>query len=187
MIHSLVIFLIYVHIESLLGAWIASYVYLEKNVSYAVAALFATTYYLGLTLGRLLSGFISHKLNSSKLVIIGTSLMLIGAFLLIFDFSNIIFYFIIVGMLGIGSGPIFPNMMFLNNEKFSKKYLSKVISLQMVIGYMGFGLLTPLAGLIFDQISISLYPYILLFSMSVLTVFITLYLRRQKNPYLNQI
>jgi len=179
-INSLIIFLIYVHVESLLGAWISSYIYLEKGVSYAVAALFATTYYLGLTLGRLLSGIFSHKINSTKLIIIGTSLMLAGAVLLIFNYTSLVFYFIIVGILGIGSGPIFPNMMFLNNEKFSEKYLSKVISLQMVIGYMGFGLLTPLAGLLFDQISISLYPYILLFSMSVLTLMIYLYIKHQK-------
>ena len=175
-INSLVIFLLYVHVESLLGAWIASYVYIEKGVSYAVAALFATTYYLGLTLGRLLSGFFSHKINSKNLIIIGISMMMIAAVLLTFNINLIAYYFVIVGILGIGSGPIFPNMMFINNEKFTHQYLSKVISLQMVIGYMGFGLLTPLAGLIFDQISISLYPYILLFSMTILTIAIYLYL-----------
>ncbi|QWB99457.1 MFS transporter [Mycoplasmatota bacterium] len=179
-INSLIIFLIYVHVESLLGAWIASYIYIEKHTSYAVAALFATTYYSGLTLGRLLSGIFSHKINSIQLVIMGISCMLFASILLIFNYSSLIYYFIIVGLLGIGSGPIFPNMMFINNDQFSKQYLSKVISLQMVVGYMGFGLLTPLAGLIFDQISIGLYPYILLFSTSVLTISIFLYLKHKQ-------
>ncbi len=178
-INSLVIFLVYVHIESLLGAWISSYIYIDKNVSYAVAALFATTYYLGLTLGRILAGIMAHKINSAKLIIIGISMMLSGAVLFLFNYHSLVFYFVIVGLLGIGSGPIFPNMMFLNNEKFTQKYLSKVISLQMVIGYMGFGLLTPLAGLIFDQISIGLYPYVLLFSTSILTLSIYLFLKQK--------
>ena len=180
-INSLIIFLLYVHVESLLGAWIASYAYLEKHVTYAVAALFTTTYYLGLTLGRLISGLIANKVSSKTLIIVGIIIMYISALLLLFNYNSIAYYFIIIGLLGIGSGPIFPNMMFLNNSKFTQKHLSKVISLQMVIGYMGFGLLTPLAGLIFDQISIGLYPYVLLFSMTSLSLAIYLFLRQNKS------
>lgn len=179
-INSLLIFLVYVHIESLLGAWIASYIYLEKGVTYAVAALFTTTYYLGLTLGRLISGFVSKSVTPVKLIIIGIGIMLTGGTLLLFKFNNYYFYFIIIGLIGLGSGPIFPNMMFINNHNFAEKHLSKIISLQMVIGYMGFGLLTPLAGLLFDRISISLYPYVLIFSLSVLTVLTYRYLRSKK-------
>ena len=186
-INSLLIFLVYVHVESLLGAWIASYIYLEKNVTYAVAALFTTTYYLGLTLGRLLSGFTAKYLSSAKLIIIGICVMLTGAILLAFKFNNYYYYFVIIGLIGLGSGPIFPNMMFLNNQNFSEKHLSKVISLQMVIGYMGFGLLTPIAGLLFDRISISLYPYILLFSLTVLTFLILRYLRAEKTNIIKTI
>ena len=184
--NSMLIFLLYVHIESLLGVWIASYIYIEKSVTYALAALFTTTYYLGLTLGRILSGIFSHKISSQKLIIIGISLMLLGAILLIFNFTFFPIYFVIVAILGIGSGPIFPNMMFLNSSKFSEKHLSKVISLQMVIGYMGFGILTPLAGVLFDQISISLYPFVLIFSLSLLTLTIFLYLRNKKEIVIAQ-
>lgn len=179
-INSLLIFLVYVHIESLLGAWIASYIYLEKGVTYAVAALFTTTYYLGLTLGRLISGFVSKSVTPVKLIIIGIGIMLTGGTLLLFKFNNYYFYFIIIGLIGLGSGPIFPNMMFINNHNFAEKHLSKIISLQMVIGYMGFGILTPLAGLLFDRISISLYPYVLIFSLSVLTFLTYRYLRSNK-------
>ncbi|PKK88325.1 MAG: MFS transporter, partial [Tenericutes bacterium HGW-Tenericutes-7] len=48
-ITSIMIFLFYVHIESLLGVWIASYIFIEKYVSYATAALFTTAFYLSLT------------------------------------------------------------------------------------------------------------------------------------------
>lgn len=179
-INSLLIFLVYVHIESLLGAWIASYIYLEKGVTYAVAALFTTTYYLGLTLGRLISGFVSKSVTPVKLIIIGIGIMLTGGTLLLFKFNHYYFYFIIIGLIGLGSGPIFPNMMFINKHNFAEKHLSKIISLQMVIGYMGFGLLTPLAGLLFDRISISLYPYVLILSLSVLTILTYRYLRSKK-------
>lgn len=184
-VNSMLIFLLYVHIESLLGVWIASYMFIEKEVSYALAALFTTTYYLGLTFGRVLSGIVSAKVSSSRLVIFGVILMLTSATLLSLLKTQYLFiYFIVISLLGIGSGPIYPNMMYLNNAKFERKHLSKVISLQMVIGYMGFGILTPLAGLLFDKVSINLYPYVLLFSISVLSILIYTYLKTKgkSNP-----
>src|SRR5690606_14631506 len=46
-VNSMFIFLLYVHIESLLGVWIASYLFTVKGVSTSTAALGATCYYLG--------------------------------------------------------------------------------------------------------------------------------------------
>ena len=175
--NSMFIFLFYVHIESLLGVWIASYIYIEKGVSAPVAALFATTYYLGLTIGRLLSGFLSKLLTPHQLIYIGIGLIFTGAIFLLFNVQFEAFYFVVVGLLGLGSGPIYPNMMFTNNSHFEPKELSKIISLQMVIGYMGFGIMTPLAGLLFDRTSIAFYPYVLIFSSSVLVLLTVRFIR----------
>ena len=176
-LNSMFIFLFYVHIESLLGVWIASYIYIEKGVSAPVAALFATTYYLGLTIGRLLSGFLSKLLTPHQLIYIGIGLIFTGAIFLLFNVQFEAFYFVVVGLLGLGSGPIYPNMMFTNNSHFEPKELSKIISLQMVIGYMGFGIMTPLAGLLFDRTSIAFYPYVLIFSSSVLVLLTVRFIR----------
>ncbi len=168
---SMILFLLYVHIESLLGVWISSYIYIEKGVSYSVAALFTTSYYLALTLGRLVSGILATKLKPSLLILAGEAFILLGAVLL-FVKLDYWFYFVVAGLLGFGSGPIYPNLMFSNNFHFSKEKLSRIISLQMVIGYMGFGLLTPLAGLFFDRVSIAFYP-VFLISASLLLVILT--------------
>ena len=101
-LNSMFIFLFYVHIESLLGVWIASYIYIEKGVSAPVAALFATTYYLGLTIGRLLSGFLSKLLTPHQLIYIGIGLIFTGAIFLLFNVQFEAFYFVVVGLLEIG-------------------------------------------------------------------------------------
>ena len=176
-LNSMFIFLFYVHIESLLGVWIASYIFIEKGVEAPIAALFATTYYLGLTAGRLLSGFLSKILNPHQLIYIGVGLIMTGAILLLFNVEFEAFYFVVVGLLGVGSGPIYPNMMFTNNIHFKPGELSKIISLQMVIGYMGFGILTPLAGLLFGRTSIAFYPYVLIFSSTILVALTIRYIR----------
>lgn len=155
---SIIIFLIYVHLESLGGVWIASYFFIEKDVTYAIAALFTTTFYLALTIGRILSGLLSHRLSPNVLVRIGQALMLIAGVLMVVEWSWVYLYFGIVFLFGLGAGPIYPNMMFMNSKVFERHKLSKIMSLQMGIGYMGFGLLTPLAGLFFGRISITYYP-----------------------------
>lgn len=179
-IESVFIFLIYVHIESLSGVWIASYFFIEKEVNYATAALFATTFYLALTCGRLLSGFLSHKIKPNLLVRIGQGLMLISGFMMFMRLDNVYFYFLIVFLFGLGAGPIFPNMMYMNSHVFEKQKLSKIISLQMGIGYMGFGILTPLVGLFFGKVSISYFPFFISL-MSLILIAFTIAYRKHTN------
>ncbi len=178
-ISSILIFMIYVHIESLGGVWIASYFYLEKGVTYAIAALFTTVFYLGLTVGRLTSGVLSSKLKPGVLVKTGQILIVIASVLMLFQAMPLWIYFVIVGLFGLGCSPIYPNMMFLNSVYFDKKKLSKMVSLQMALGYLGFGILTPLAGLFFDKVSIGYFPVFVIVSSSLL-LFITLKLMIQK-------
>jgi fucose permease len=169
---SILIFLFYVHVESLLGVWIASYIFIEKGVSYATAALFTTTFYLALTIGRILSGILSHRISSKTLIITGEMFILCGSIFLFIRTDNIYLLFFVVGLIGLGTAPVYPNMMYLNNDFFKRQEISRMMSLQMAIGYMGFGILTPLAGLCFDLVSIKLYPFIILI-ISITLLFIT--------------
>ncbi len=172
-IPSILIFLIYVHMESLGGVWIASYFYITKSLSYAQAALFTTTFYLALTIGRLTSGFVSHRVSPKTLIQIGITLISISGVLMLFQYPFIWIYPVLVFLFGLGCAPIFPNMMFLNSKNFDQKKLSKIMSLQMGVGYMGFGILTPLAGMMFDLTTISIYPFVMIV-MGLLLVFLTL-------------
>lgn len=179
-IESIFIFLFYVHIESLAGVWIASYFYITKEVSYSVAAIFTTVYYLSFTVGRLTSGFLSQKLSSKGLITIGLVLMSLGASLMIFKVDSIIYYFVVVLLFGLGCAPVFPNMMFINSLYFEEEKLSKIISLQMGVGYIGFGLLTPFAGYLFERIGISYYPLFLLLILAVIIFLFSRFLHQTK-------
>jgi fucose permease len=171
-VESILIFLFYVHFESLGGVWVASYFFIERGVSYATAALFTTSFYLMFTIGRLLSGLLSTKIKPNMLIKIGEAMMLVAGVLMLIEFDALWIYFIVVGILGLGAAPIYPNMMFMNSENFEKRKLSKIMSLQMAIGYMGFGLLTPLAGMVFDLTTISIYPFFMI-GVSAILIYIT--------------
>ncbi|MBN2540724.1 MAG: MFS transporter [Bacilli bacterium] len=180
-IASILIFLFYVHVESLGGVWVASYIYLTKSVSYAAAALFAFAFYLAMTVGRFLSGILSQKLSSEILIRVGEILIFVSAVLLLLNVSSIAFYYGVVALFGLGCAPIYPNMMYLNKSHFERRKLSKVMSFQMAIGYLGFGVLTPLAGFVFDKIGISIYPYFILVAI-VITIIVSIrYLPQKKS------
>lgn len=159
--HSLSIFLIYVHIESLAGVYIASYYFLIKHVSYAEAALFTTIYYLGLFLGRVLSGIFSDTLHPNTLIRIGEGFMVLAGLMMFINSSSLWIYYVTVGLLGLGSGPVFPNMMYMNPKNFDQRKMSRIMSLQMAIGYVGFGALTPFMGLLFQETTIAIYPIVI--------------------------
>ena len=178
-INSIIIFFIYVHVESLFAVWIPSYMFITKQVSLSTAALFPTIFYVTLTSGRMLSGIFANRLKSSRLVAIGVVLTLIAILLLNVSPNNIIVYFIITGILGFGTSPIYPSMMALNRDKFGKEMLARVISLQLLIGNMGGGLLTPIMGQIFQRTSITFLPLILAFASIVLVVATYFYLRKK--------
>jgi MFS family permease len=169
-----------VHIESLAGVWIASYFFIEKGVSYSLAAIFTTAYYLSFTVGRLSGGFLSHKLSSKGLIAIGLTLMSLGALLMLVDVDLMGYYFFVVVLFGLGCAPVFPNMMFINSLHFEEAKLSKIISLQMGVGYIGFGLLTPLAGFIFEKIGIVYYPLFLILVIIVIIYLFQRFLKKTK-------
>lgn len=183
-VSSILIFLIYVHIESLSGVWVASYFYIVRGSTYSEAALFTTAFYLALTVGRLTSGFVSNRVSPRTLVGIGIALIVTAAAILLIPNAPILLAGAAVFLLGLGAAPIYPNMMFLNSIHFERRQMSKIMSLQMAIGYMGFGLLTPLTGLFFDRVSIRWFPVFLTAWGLVLTGLIVRYLRvtRSKNP-----
>lgn len=176
---SLGIFLLYVHVETLLGVFIATYAFESKGVGYGDDALFTTMYFLALSIGRILSGILTNKLHSNQLILLGEIIMLFGAVMLMIPGLSMYYYLGSVFLIGLGSGPVFPGMMSMNNHNFDKRTMSRVMSLQMMVGYLGFGLLTPLMIQIFQYTTVEIYPYIV-FIMTVILLLITIKFLRYK-------
>ena len=169
---SIAIFLVAVHVESMMGVFIASYAFIILNLSASMAALATTTFFVGLTLIRLISGSLGDHVQSSTWVKAGTFGLIIGASLLFLASFIPFLSFLSFFVLGFSMGPIYPNMMHMNKERFGENKLSRVMSLQMVIGYTGFGIFTPLAGQWFERVSMGSFPLFILI-MGGLLIFLT--------------
>jgi fucose permease len=153
----LIAFFCYCALESTFGLWSASYVENIHFVSAEAAAKWASLFYIGITVGRVISGFVSYKLSSRKMIYIGLIVIGIGSILVFLKINEIS---TITGLIAVGLGcaPIYPNLIHITPENFGKEYSQSVIGIQMASAYVGTTLMPPLFGLIAKSVGIKILP-----------------------------
>lgn len=163
----LISFLCYCAMECSFFNWTSSYLNLAKNFTIENAALFASMFYLGMTISRLISGFITEKLKDKTMVRLGYLISLSGIILLLIPTNIKIIPIIALLITGIGCGPIYPSLIHYAPIAFDKKYSQIIIGLQMAFAYTGSTFMPPLFGLIATHINIKLFPvFVLIFTLT---------------------
>ncbi|PTY39857.1 MFS transporter [Brachyspira hampsonii] len=153
----MICFFCYCAIESTTGLWASSYLNLYKNIDIKTAASFGSLFYIGITIGRAISGFITMKLNDNQMIILGELLIFIGILLIIIPAVNTVSLvgFIIIGL---GCAPIYPSIIHSTPYNFGRENSQAIIGVQMASAYIGTLAMPPLFGYIANHISISLLP-----------------------------
>lgn len=153
-------FLCYCAVEATTGLWGASYLVQIKGISKDIAAGWISAFYLGITLGRFITGFLTIGLNSKSLIRIGQILILSGVSMLFFvsGWGNMI----AILFIGIGCAPIYPSMLHETPNRFGKENSSILMGIQMASAYIGTTFIPPIIGLISDKVSLGIYPVALL-------------------------
>jgi fucose permease len=154
-------FFCYCAVETTAGLWGASYLVQTKGVAAGVAAGWISMYYLGITVGRLINGFITSIFSNSTLIRGGQFIIGIGAILLmIFNQTYVnLFGLILIGM---GCAPIYPSMLHETPVRFGKNNSNKLMGLQMAFAYIGTTIVPPTLGLIMGKFGIQFYPLFIL-------------------------
>ena len=169
---SLTAFFCYCALESTAGLWSASFLVTKTGLSAEKAASCTSLFFLGITLGRFFSGFVSDRIGDKGMVRAGVALMGIGALLiLLFPKSELL---AVTGLLimGVGGAPYYPSLIHSTPEMFGKTHASAVMGLQMASAYVGSCLAPPLFGVLAQHLSLSLLPLyliLLVFLMGILT------------------
>ena len=158
-------FFCYCSIEQTAMLWASSYMNLHGGMSVEIAASCASIFFIGITVGRFLNGFLTMKFNDTQLIRIGTILIVVGAITLMIPLGN---SFSIVGLIlmGLGCAPIYPCIIHSTPVHFGVDKSQAMIGVQMASAYAGTCLMPPLFGLIANHIDVALLPIYLL----VLTV-----------------
>ena len=180
---ALVSFVCYCATESTAGLWGSSYLVNYKGFSADDAARGISLFYGGITLGRLLTGFLTMKFNNRILIRSGQIICIIGAIFLLAPLPT---YFSLIGLIlvGLGCAPIYPCMLHETPTRFGTSASQSIMGIQMAFAYIGSTFMPPILGFIASKTSIAIFPYFLLFYMLIMLIGsekINIFIRKRVN------
>lgn len=157
----LVTFFCYCSLEQTTSLWASSYLVLNKGISAETAASFASLFFLGITAGRALCGFLTLKLNDTQMVHMGIGFIAIGIAALLLPLGETA---TLAGLLliGFGCAPIYPSIIHATPSHFGADKSQAIIGVQMASAYIGNCLMPPLFGVLANHTTIAISPYYLL-------------------------
>ena len=127
------------------------------------AAVFAGMFFIGITVGRALSGFVTIKFNDTQMIRLGQGIVGVGILLMLLPFSNACAPVGLI-VIGLGCAPIYPCVIHSTPAHFGADKSQAIIGIQMASAYVGTCLMPPVFGLIASHISVALLPvYLLIF------------------------
>lgn len=163
-------FFCYCAVEQTTGLWASSYLVLHKGINPETAAFFSSMFFIGITVGRAINGFLTLKFNDNQLIRLGQSIIAIGTISMLLPFGNTVSLLGFV-LIGLGCAPIYPCIIHSTPVNFGTDNSQAVIGVQMASAYVGNIVMPPLFGLIAEHISITLFPwylFLILFFMYIM-------------------
>lgn len=165
----LVCFFCYCALEQTTGLWASSYLTLHKGVSADTAASFASMFYLGITVGRALSGFLTMKLNDVQMIRLGEVIIGIGVLVMLLPFGKSLSLTGLI-LIGLGCAPVYPCVIHSTPAHFGADKSQAIIGIQMACAYVGTCLMPPVFGLIANHITVALLPVYLLIILVLMVI-----------------
>ena len=164
----LLAFFCYCALEGTAGLWASTYLVRHLGMDAEKAASLASMFYLGITAGRAVSGFMTYRFNDKNMIRIGQTVIFLGVAVMLLPLGK---NFAIVGLLlvGLGCAPIYPCVIHSTPDHFGAENSQAIIGVQMASAYIGVLIAPPVFGLIANHISASLLPYYLGIILMVMT------------------
>ena len=160
-------FFCYCAAEQTAMLWASSYMVLRNGVSAEAAAGYASIFFIGITVGRLLSGFLTFKFTDTQMIRIGMTILVLGALIMLLPFGQAVSAVGIV-MFGLGCAPIYPCIIHSTPDRFGADKSQAMIGVQMASAYVGTCLMPPLFGLIANHLNVALLPVYLLLLTAIM-------------------
>lgn len=168
-VFALIGFFSYIVVEQTAAMWFSTMLVNNFEVSVKIANNWNGLFYLGILSGRIISGFISLKVEDKKMIRIGESILLIGIILMTLRF-NLYIMPASLFIIGFGCGPIYPSIIHSTPTRFTKTYSQSVMSIQVGCAYIANITISPLFGIIGKYTTYFLLPYILLLFCIIMSV-----------------
>ncbi|MBR0374455.1 MAG: MFS transporter [Mogibacterium sp.] len=154
-------FFCYCAVEQTTGLWASSYLTLYKGIPAERAAGFASMFFIGITVGRAISGFVTMKLNDTQMVRLGQGIIAAGILAMLLPLGETAGLAGLI-IIGLGCAPIYPCIIHSTPAHFGADRSQAIIGVQMASAYIGTCVMPPVFGLIAQHLSAGLLPVYLL-------------------------
>lgn len=162
-------FFCYCALEQTAGLWASSYLHLFKGVPSETAAFYASMFYIGITAGRALSGFLTMRFSDVQMIRMGCGIIGAGGLILLLPLGAEVSLAGLI-VVGLGCAPVYPCVIHSTPDHFGAENSQAIIGVQMASAYVGSCLMPPVFGFLANHISVSLLPFYLLAILALLAV-----------------
>lgn len=147
--------------EMTVGIWGSTYLVTVRDFSLDMGARAIAFYFGGITVGRMIAGFISMKMDNKSMVRLGQGVSLVGIVLVLISLGESLS---ILGLLlvGLGFAPIFPAMIHETPQRFGTENSQKIVGYQMVSSSIGITFMPMLLGQASRFLGIKIFPSVLI-------------------------
>lgn len=166
-------------IEYACGVWGSTYLVEQKGFEIKYGALALTIYYVGMSIGRFVSGLLADKISTWKRIGIGTAILAPAIIIMLLPLHGAVS---VVGLflIGLGNGSIYPNMIHLTPHNFGKEVSQSIMGSQIAFAYIGVMLAPPMVSLISGVFGIKVYPVLLAVLYVAMFIALKLFIKKLK-------
>ncbi|NCB36460.1 MAG: MFS transporter [Clostridia bacterium] len=162
-------FFCYCAVEITTGLWAGSYMVLHRGIASQTAASVMALFYLGITVGRFGSGFLTLRLSDRQMVRLGESVAAAGLLMILLPLTNAWLY-AGLALLGLGCAPIYPSLLHETPVNFGQEKSQMLMGLQMASAYTGSTLMPLVFGGLSHWVGMAFLPIYLLGFLGLMVI-----------------
>lgn len=162
-------FFCYCALEQTAMLWASSYMVFLNGITAEDAAKFASLFFIGITAGRAINGFLTVKFSDKTLIRAGLIIITIGIALIIAPSVQglTVAGFIVMGL---GCAPVYPCIIHMTPQLFGEDKSQAMIGVQMASAYLGSCFMPSVYGALASGVTPALLPAFLAFFLVVMVV-----------------
>ena len=168
-------FTCYCSVEATFMLWSATYLVMARGLDAATAASMGGLFFVGMTIGRGVSGFIAMKLSPKQMVRMGQGMMVLGSLLLFVPGQRVAIFGLL--FMGLGCAPVYPNIVQDTPRNYGAENSQAVIGVQMAFAYVGSLCMPTVFGWIAEWLGYGVLP---VYSLIITAAMILLYNGQQR-------
>ncbi|PKY00234.1 MFS general substrate transporter [Aspergillus campestris IBT 28561] len=169
-----ILLLFYVGVEVAVGGWVVTFMIDVRHAAYYASGMTATGFWLGITVGRVVLGFVTARLGVKLATTIYISCS-IGVDLVLWLVPNFYASAVAAGFLGFFLGPLFPAVVQVMTVLLPKHLHVTAIGFVAAFGGSGAAVIPFIVGAIAQNRGVeSLMPFVVALSVAILLLWMAL-------------